>query len=835
MFLRHKRSFLRGFVANLLLVVIILSSTLAGATSVAEAASKPEISKKSRTILVGNKYNLNINNKVKGSTYKWESSNEDVATVDSRGFVTGISKGKANITCTIKGPKETYKVSCTVTIRKPAEDFEINNKVSILNVGQKYNLNRDLYPASSNDLTSWTTSDESIAIPDARGKFTALEEGTVTITGTTLSKKSDQVTIKVVDEAGTVTTQEELDEYLGSGVGLITVKTDDEVELSIPEGSYKKQNLVVDAPKAEITNNGVFKSIKIMSIKPNTWYEQAIGNVLNVSAQNSRVVVDNNAEATIVSSGPNLNIVNNGVINGLTLDSSGIVNIEGAQTTPIPVTANVANASLRTSVPVNMTCNQRVVLTILPGAESSTVTVASEDLIPIIRGTGTINVVIGSGENAVTRTIAATPIDSTSGASGSYLPDPGPSPDPGPGPVVGTSKISGRVTSLSAASGSAIGVDDNATGASGSAVTSGSAISVVPGASVRILKYDGIGVNAALEAIFTNPNTIITVTDENGLYSATDLEEGNYVAVMAKAGYKVLIQQTSVSDGGSTILNGVLIPLSDDETITNGYVSGKIIDALNGEQVDSSLEFTLNVYSRNEGSSGDLVLSKTVTGAEYSLELAEGYYIVEIKDNRTAVDGVTYATATKGIIILGGTSFENEDMVLSTLKTEGQATFVLTWGEYPKDLDSHLIGPAGEYENYHICYYSMGYPEEVDHDDLENLDLRLDWDDVTSYGPETVTIYKPVQDGVYTYYVYNYSGKYNYSGNMYETLANSGAKVVVTTATESRTFEVPTGGDELSWVVCTFDSATGRITPINQLIEGDYCDTVEDLVDGYSW
>lgn len=822
MFLKKKKKLLVGFIAKLMVLVITLSSVSMSVPSVAEAASKPEISKNSKSVLIGNRYNLNIKNKIKGSTYKWKSSNEDVATVNNRGFVTGISKGKAVITCTIKTPKKDYRVKCDVTIRQPAEEFEINNKVSILNVGQKYNLNRSLYPESSNDLTSWSSSDESIATPNSRGKFTALKEGTVVIKGTTLSKKSDDVTIRVVDEAGIVTTQEELDEFIGSGVGLITVKTDEEATFSIPEGDYGKQTLVVDAPKGEITNKGVFKAIEIKNISPNTWYEQAIGNELNVSARNSRIVVDNNATVSIVSNSSNLNIVNNGVISGLTLNSSGSVNIEGSSTTPVPITANTANAEITTSVPVNMICNQRITLNILPGAEASTVEVASEEFIPNVIGVGNITVIIGTGENATTRTIEATPANNSSsgGSSGHYHPSP--SPTPNPEAEVNTGEISGRVTAVSVVTGSAIEV---VTGSAIEVVT-GSAIVAMPGVNVRILKYDGTTVNAALESIFTNPNTIVTITDENGLYSVDELDEGSYVVVMGKSGYKVLIQQTTIVPGASTVLNGLLIPLDEDESIVNGYASGKIINALNGQQVDSSLEFTLKVYSRNEAGLGALVLTEVVSGGKYTIQLPEGYYTVELTDNREAVDGVTYAKAISNLVVLGGSTYEDQDIVLSTLKTAGQATFVLTWGEEPWDLDSHLIGPVEEYEKYHIYYASLRYPRDVDHGDLENLDLRLDWDDIDSYGPETVTVYSPVQGGVYTYYVYNYSGNYD------STLANSGAKVVVTTATETMSFEVPAGGEERSWVVCSFDSDTGKITPINELVDNDFSNTIEGLVEG---
>ena len=196
------------------LVAIMLVASVATHTMNAAAASKPAISKESQTILVGKKYNLDIKNKIKGATYAWKSSNKKVATVDNRGIVKGIKNGTATITCEIKSGKTTYVVTSKVTIRIPAKEFAISNKVTTLNVGQKYDLNRTLTPSNSNDLTTWTSSNTKIAKPDAKGKFTALREGTVTITGTTLSKATDSVTIKVVDRQGTVTNLDELNALL---------------------------------------------------------------------------------------------------------------------------------------------------------------------------------------------------------------------------------------------------------------------------------------------------------------------------------------------------------------------------------------------------------------------------------------------------------------------------------------------------------------------------------------------------------------------------------------------------------------------------------------------
>ncbi|MBT1166929.1 carboxypeptidase regulatory-like domain-containing protein [Bifidobacterium simiarum] len=86
----------------------------------------------------------------------------------------------------------------------------------------------------------------------------------------------------------------------------------------------------------------------------------------------------------------------------------------------------------------------------------------------------------------------------------------------------------------------------------------------------------------------------------------------------------------------------------------------------------------------------------------------------------------------------------------TTSTTEWRA--VLTWGEKPRDEDSHLIGntPTGV---YHV-YYAI----KSAYDANDKRVAWLDVDDTTSYGPETLTF--DVSDaGTYSYYVHNYSGE----------------------------------------------------------------------------
>lgn len=79
----------------------------------------------------------------------------------------------------------------------------------------------------------------------------------------------------------------------------------------------------------------------------------------------------------------------------------------------------------------------------------------------------------------------------------------------------------------------------------------------------------------------------------------------------------------------------------------------------------------------------------------------------------------------------------------------GELRIVLSWGENPRDLDSHLWVPqsSGDYEVYYA--------------DKGNCDAApracLDVDDTTSYGPETITIAQ-MQDGTYSYAVHWFAG-----------------------------------------------------------------------------
>ena len=127
---------------------------------------------------------------------------------------------------------------------------------------------------------------------------------------------------------------------------------------------------------------------------------------------------------------------------------------------------------------------------------------------------------------------------------------------------------------------------------------------------------------------------------------------------------------------------------------------------------------------------------------------------------------------------------------------------VLTWGENPRDLDSHLFTPSIGGSTYHVYYVSKGSA-------TNNPYVWLDLDDQYSYGPETIW-FERFYPGTYTYSVYLYAG----SGD----LPTSSAHVEVINAMGViASFDVPHSGTGRWWNVFTLDGSTKSITPVNSI------------------
>ena len=333
-----------------------------------------------------------------------------------------------------------------------------------------------------------------------------------------------------------------------------------------------------------------------------------------------------------------------------------------------------------------------------------------------------------------------------------------------------------------------------------------------------ILKDNGFGSLSALEgnssitgkvedAIYKNPLENVTIklykdssfvkeinTNSSGIYLFSNLVgESGYSIEISKTDYlTVSYRNITLDDNATKHLETVLH--IEKSYAGEGDISGKITGSIDGVGRSG---ITINLRKGINRRTGEIV--KTVTtssGGFYRVSgLEAGNYTGELKANG-------YQTSYMTVVVLGGTTRENQNGTINPLLADGEIRIVLTWGSTPSDLDSHLTGPDGRGSRFHIYFGSQGH---IDNYPYANLDV----DDVSSYGPETVTIRRQ-QSGVYRYWVHDFS---NVDRSSSTALSNSGAKVKVYNGNSiPRVFYVPNRAGVV-WKV--FEIENGIIKPID--------------------
>lgn len=133
----------------------------------------------------------------------WESSDEEVATVDNKGMVTIVGLGEAEITATAGG----ISATCTITVTKP-DTVPINSisfdEESVTLTGQetvKLGVTIDPSTATPKDLV-WSSSDENVVTVSDEGYVTSTGKGEATITASSQDgTKTATCTITVMNPA----------------------------------------------------------------------------------------------------------------------------------------------------------------------------------------------------------------------------------------------------------------------------------------------------------------------------------------------------------------------------------------------------------------------------------------------------------------------------------------------------------------------------------------------------------------------------------------------------------------------------------------------------------
>lgn len=126
--------------------------------------------------------------------FSYKSSNNKIATVDSKGKIRAIKPGKVTITAysDVSGIKSSLKLTVKA---KAVSKVSLNVEKKTLEVGKTFQIKATASPSGVKTTYSYTSSNNKIAKIDNKGKITAIGKGSCMITVT--SKNGKKATCKV--------------------------------------------------------------------------------------------------------------------------------------------------------------------------------------------------------------------------------------------------------------------------------------------------------------------------------------------------------------------------------------------------------------------------------------------------------------------------------------------------------------------------------------------------------------------------------------------------------------------------------------------------------------
>lgn len=240
-------------------------------------------------------------------------------------------------------------------------------------------------------------------------------------------------------------------------------------------------------------------------------------------------------------------------------------------------------------------------------------------------------------------------------------------------------------------------------------------------------------VDVNLYLVNGDPHATALKTNGSGVF-VDSLAVGDYRIEIIRDGYNLLADTISVSDHNDSIAFVL---------IGKASVSGHVVNSQTGEGLaGANIVFARDASSGRiqEVSSAQEIIVLTDANGNFNVEGAPtGNFNIVIEK-----EGFFPITLENTLLNPGGNSLS--ELIAVDIPEPGEIRIVLSWGDKPRDLDSHLTGPDDSLGRFHM-YWDNKDP---------NSFVSLDVDDTTSYGPETTTIYS-LLPGTYKYSVNDYA------------------------------------------------------------------------------
>lgn len=157
----------------------------------------------------------------------------------------------------------------------------------------------------------------------------------------------------------------------------------------------------------------------------------------------------------------------------------------------------------------------------------------------------------------------------------------------------------------------------------------------------------------------------------------------------------------------------------------------------------------------------------------------------------------------------------NSDIELENCLTTdiGAMIVTLTWGQHPRDLDTHFKGPLfanSLTDRFHIFFSRPSVT-------LEGVTMYLDVDDIDSFGPEILTVPRFPVAGRYIYSVHHYAG----SGTIFQSPTRVEVLINGMNYVFSPSTDAETSGLTNTWQVFEVEvdaSGSARLIPLNRYV-----------------
>ncbi len=239
-----------------------------------------------------------------------------------------------------------------------------------------------------------------------------------------------------------------------------------------------------------------------------------------------------------------------------------------------------------------------------------------------------------------------------------------------------------------------------------------------------------------------------------------------------------------IGEDGTVVADGTVLP-------SKLMVFGIVSDSVTGDPVAGA---TVTIRKKVDGTT---MTASTRPDGKYVIPADFGAWSI-------AVDKPGSIGWKDEIAFIGAEYPVRADAHITTILTDKQYRFVLSWGAAPRDLDAHIVGPTPAGGEFHISYRTMRSYERRHF---------LDRDDTDGFGPETITLER-LDPGYYVYAVHDFT---DLASKTSSALSYSGAKVRVYRESELiAEAEIPQGRPGTLWRVFRLDGRTGKIERIDE-------------------